>query len=249
MNTEFLKLDGVTKSYGNQVVLQDIDLEVAQHEVITLIGASGSGKSTLLRCVNGLEEIQGGSILLEGDVVSGEGVNLVELRREVGMVFQSYNLFPHMSVLKNCTVAPVTTGRSSLDEAEEAARAMLKRVGLAEKADAFPDQLSGGQQQRVAIARSLLMQPRVLLLDEITSALDPELVVEVLDLVRELAQNGMTMLLTTHEMSFAREISNRVCFLHNGKILEQGPPEQFFESPREDATKQFLHRLTEAGRL
>ena len=246
---QLVQLDRVTKKYGEHVVLRDIDLQGRQHEVITLIGASGSGKSTLLRCVNGLEEIQGGRILFDGDVVSGPGVDLVALRRQVGMVFQSFNLFPHMSVLKNCTVAPVKNGQVNEATARTAAMEMLQRVGLADKADSFPDRLSGGQQQRVAIARSLLMQPRVLLLDEITSALDPELVVEVLDLVRELAHGGMTMILTTHEMSFAREISDRVCFLSRGTIVEQGPPEQIFGAPVEAATQQFLRRVTEAGRL
>ncbi len=247
--TSFIEYRGVTKWYGEHLVLDGIDLAVDQHEVITLIGASGSGKSTLLRVTNGLEEIQGGEVAIEGDVVSGPGVNLVDLRRRVGMVFQSYNLFPHMSVLKNCVAAPVSTKTMSPREAEEAARDMLSRIGLLEKADAYPDRLSGGQQQRVAIARALLMRPRALLLDEITSALDPELVMEVLDLVRELAQEGMTMLLATHEMSFAREISDRICFLHQARIVEVGPPEQIFDDPREDATRSFLSRVAHAGRM
>lgn len=245
----FIEYRKVTKEYGAHVVLDEVSLEVDRHEVITLIGASGSGKSTLLRVTNGLEEIQGGDVLVEGDLVSGPGVNLVDLRRKVGMVFQSYNLFPHMSVLKNCIAAPISTGALSRDEAESDARDMLDRIGLLQKSDAYPDQLSGGQQQRVAIARALLMRPQALLLDEITSALDPELVMEVLDMVRELAAEGMTMLLATHEMGFAREISDRICFLHQARIVESGPPEQIFESPQEEATRSFLRRVLEAGRL
>ncbi len=249
MTRPFLELKGIGKSYDTVRVIDGVDLEIPLHAVVCLIGASGSGKSTLLRCLNGLEEIQEGEITLDGEVISGSGVNHVALRRRIGMVFQSYNLFPHMSVLRNCTVAPVTTGACGEAEAEERALAMLERVGMREKASAFPDQLSGGQQQRVAIARTMIMQPQVLLLDEITSALDPELVIEVLDLVRELAKQGMTMLLTTHEMSFAREISDKVCFLSKGRILEEGPPEQIFGAPREAATQAFLRRVTAAGRL
>ncbi|MEU4779965.1 amino acid ABC transporter ATP-binding protein [Micromonospora sp. NPDC023633] len=244
-----IELRNVRKSYADLVVLANIDLDVAAHQVVSLIGASGSGKSTLLRCVNGLEDIQGGTVSIDGDVVSGPGVDKVRLRRQVGMVFQSFNLFPHMSVLANCTVAPVTTRQFSKAEAVERAREMLRRVGLADKANAYPDQLSGGQQQRVAIARTMVMQPRVLLLDEITSALDPELVVEVLDLVRELAGNGMTMLLTTHEMNFARDISDQVCFLSNGQIIERGSPEQIFNAPQQPETQAFLRRVIQAGRM
>ena len=196
-----------------------------------------------------MEDIQQGQIRFDGEVISGLGIDHVALRRRIGMVFQSYNLFPHMSVLDNCTVAPVTTDSCSRAEAEARALAMLERVGMRDKAKSFPDQLSGGQQQRVAIARTMIMQPEVLLLDEITSALDPELVMEVLDLVRDLAKQGMTMLLTTHEMSFAREISDKVCFLYAGRILEEGPPEQVFGAPREAATQSFLRRVTAAGRL
>jgi polar amino acid transport system ATP-binding protein len=232
-----LEIDDVHKRYGDS------------HEVVCLIGASGSGKSTLLRCINGLETIEGGEIRFEGDVVSGPGVNYVELRRRVGLVFQSYNLFPHMSVLRNVTIAPMKIGGLSRADAEQRARTLLERVGLAEKATAYPDQLSGGQQQRVAIARSMALEPKVLLLDEITSALDPELVNEVLRLVRDLAQQGMTMVIATHEMSFAREVANTVCFLDDGQVLEMGPPAQIFENPQEKRTRAFLSRVLEAGTL
>ncbi|MEV0810353.1 amino acid ABC transporter ATP-binding protein [Micromonospora sp. NPDC050200] len=248
MSRAFIECDEVTKRYSDLTVLDKVDLTVGRHEVVTLIGASGSGKSTLLRCVNGLENVQGGRILLDGDVVSGEGVDLVRLRRRVGIVFQSYNLFPHMTVLRNCTLTPVRAGVAGKAEAEANARAMLDRVGLRDKADAYPSQLSGGQQQRVAIARAMLMRPQALLLDEITSALDPELVIEVLNLVRELASDGITMMMTTHEMPFAREISSKVCFLHRGVILEQGPPEQIFESPTAPELRSFLRKIHEAGR-
>ena len=243
-----IKLDRVIKRYGNNTVLDEIDLEVESHDVVTLIGASGSGKSTLLKCVNGLERIQGGSILFQGDVISGEGVDLVRLRRRIGIVFQSFNLFPHMSVLRNCTLTPIRTRAMSPGDAEVAALAMLERVGLKSKAHAYPTQLSGGQQQRVAISRAMLMRPEVLLLDEITSALDPELMIEVLNLVRELASDGMTMMMTTHEMSFAREISSKICFLHSGRILEQGPPSAIFDAPNTSELKSFLGRLHEVGR-
>ncbi|SCL25471.1 amino acid ABC transporter ATP-binding protein, PAAT family [Micromonospora pallida] len=248
MSRAFIEFDEVTKRYGALTVLDKVDLTVDRHEVVTLIGASGSGKSTLLRCVNGLEDIQDGRILLDGDVVSGEGVDLVGLRRRVGIVFQSFNLFPHMTVLRNCTLTPIRAGVASRAEAEANARTMLERVGLKDKADAYPHQLSGGQQQRVAIARAMLMRPRALLLDEITSALDPELVIEVLNLVRELATDGITMMMTTHEMPFAREISSKVCFLHQGTILEQGPPEQIFEAPSAPELRSFLRKIHEAGR-
>ncbi|NEI73996.1 ATP-binding cassette domain-containing protein [Rhizobium lusitanum] len=249
MARPLIELKGIGKSYGKLRVIDGIDLDIPRHSVVSLIGASGSGKSTLLRCLNGLEDIQQGQIRFDGEVISGLGIDHVALRRRIGMVFQSYNLFPHMSVLDNCIVAPVTTHSCSRTEAEARALTMLERVGMRDKAKAFPDQLSGGQQQRVAIARTMIMQPEALLLDEITSALDPELVMEVLDLVRDLAMQGMTMLLTTHEMNFAREISDKVCFLHAGRILEEGPPEQVFGSPREAATRSFLRRVTAAGRL
>jgi polar amino acid transport system ATP-binding protein len=245
----FLEIKGLRKSYGANEVLRGIDLAVEQHEVVCLIGASGCGKSTLLRCVNALEPIDEGQIRLDGDVVSGEGTDVDRLRRDVGIVFQSFNLFPHMRVLDNVTLGPRRIHRLSRDAAEAQALALLERVGLAAKAGAYPDQLSGGQQQRVAIVRALAMNPRVLLLDEITSALDPELVAEVLGIVRDLAADGLTMLLATHEMSFAREVAHTVCFLHEGVILEQGPPEQIFGAPSEPRTQAFLRRIIEAGRL
>jgi polar amino acid transport system ATP-binding protein len=245
----FLEIKGLRKSYGAVEVLRGIDLAVEQHQVVCLIGASGCGKSTLLRCVNALEPIDEGQIRLDGEVVSGEGTDVDRLRRDVGIVFQSFNLFPHMRVLDNVTLGPRRIRRTSRGLAEEQALALLERVGLAGKAGAYPDQLSGGQQQRVAIVRALAMNPRVLLLDEITSALDPELVAEVLGIVRDLAAEGLTMLLATHEMSFAREVANSVCFLHEGVILEQGPPEQIFGAPTEPRTQAFLHRIIEAGRL
>jgi polar amino acid transport system ATP-binding protein len=245
----FLDIKGVTKSYGQTPVLRGIDLSVEQHQVVCLIGASGSGKSTLLRCVNGLESIEAGDIWLDGDVVSGEGVDLDRLRRDVGIVFQSFNLFPHMSVLENVTLAPRKIRGTPREQARERGLELLRRVGLAEKADSYPDQLSGGQQQRVAIVRAMAMEPRVLLLDEITSALDPELVAEVLDIVRELARDGLTMLLATHEMSFASEVADTVCFLDQGRILEQGPPEQIFRAPEQERTRAFLDRVIRAGRL
>jgi polar amino acid transport system ATP-binding protein len=245
----FLDIKGVAKSYGQTPVLRGIDLSVDQHEVVCLIGASGSGKSTLLRCINGLETIEAGQIRLDGDVVSGEGVDLDRLRRDVGIVFQSFNLFPHMSVLDNITLAPRKIRNTPKAQADARGMELLQRVGLAEKATAYPDQLSGGQQQRVAIVRAMAMDPRVLLLDEITSALDPELVAEVLDIVRELAADGLTMLLATHEMSFANEVANTVCFLDQGVILEQGPPEQIFQAPEQERTRAFLDRVIRAGRL
>ena len=247
--TALLEIDNVHKRYGAHEVLKGVSLFVDSHEVVCLIGASGSGKSTLLRCINGLETIEGGEIRFEGDVVSGPGVDYVELRRRVGLVFQSYNLFPHMSVLRNVTIAPMKIAGLSRVKAEQRAHVILERVGLAEKASAYPDQLSGGQQQRVAIARSMALEPRVLLLDEITSALDPELVNEVLRLVGDLAEHGMTMVIATHEMSFAREVANTVCFLDGGQILEMGPPAQIFENPQEKRTRAFLSRVLAAGKL
>ena len=244
-----LELDAVRKCYSDDEVLKGVSLSVDSHEVVCLIGASGSGKSTLLRCINGLESIEGGEIRFEGDVVSGPGVNFVELRRRIGLVFQSFNLFPHMSVMRNVTIAPIKIGGVSRSAAEERARVLLRRVGLEEKANAYPDQLSGGQQQRVAIARAMAMEPKVLLLDEITSALDPELVNEVLRLVRDLAEQGMTMVIATHEMGFAREVANTICFLHDGQILEMGPPAQIFEAPREKRTQTFLRGVLEAGTI
>jgi polar amino acid transport system ATP-binding protein len=245
----FLELRGVAKRFGDNPVLRGIDLTVGEHEVVSLIGASGSGKSTLLRCVNALEPIDAGTISLQGELVSGPAVNLDRHRRKVGIVFQSFNLFPHMTVLRNVTLAPRQVLRRSRREAEQQADALLERVGLISKRKEYPDSLSGGQQQRVAIVRALAMQPRLLLLDEITSALDPELVAEVLTIVRELAHEGMTMLLATHEMSFAREVSSRVCFLDDGVICEQGEPEQMFSAPTNPRTQAFLKRIIAAGRL
>ncbi len=247
--TALLEIDRIHKRFGEDEVLKGVSLSVEPHEVVCLIGASGSGKSTLLRCINGLETIEDGEIRLEGDVVSGPGVDYTVLRRQIGLVFQSYNLFPHMNVMRNVTIAPMKIGGLGKGPAEERARALLRRVGLEEKAKAYPDQLSGGQQQRVAIARAMAMEPKLLLLDEITSALDPELVNEVLRMVRDLAEQGMTMILATHEMSFARSVANTVCFLDNGQILEMGPPEQIFESPREKRTQTFLRTVLEAGQL
>jgi polar amino acid transport system ATP-binding protein len=217
--------------------------------VVCLIGASGSGKSTLLRCVNALEEIDSGTIRIDGDTVSGTGVDLNVLRRDVGIVFQSYNLFPHMTVLENVTLAPTRIDGLPKAEAHERAMALLRSVGMEGKAEAYPDSLSGGQQQRVAIVRALAMQPRVMLLDEITAALDPELVGDVLEIVRELAHGGLTMLLATHEMGFAREVASQVCFLDNGSILERGSAADIFDNPREPRTQQFLSRVVKSGRL
>ena len=249
MTTPALSIHGLRKSFGNLEVLRGIDLEVAEHEVIALIGASGSGKSTLLRCINLIEPIDAGRILIEGHEITARGVKADLIRRRIGIVFQAFNLFPHMSVLDNVTLAPRQVLRRAAADAERDAQALLERFGLAEKAGEFPDRLSGGQQQRVAIVRALAMQPDLLLLDEVTSALDPELVAEVLNVIRELAAGGMTMVIATHEMGFARDIANRVCFLDAGRILEQGPPSQIFAEPREPRTRQFQNRIIEAGRL
>jgi polar amino acid transport system ATP-binding protein len=248
-DVSFLDIEGVHKRFGANEVLRGVNLHVDEHQVVCLIGASGSGKSTLLRCVNGLESIEAGQIRLQGEVVTGRGVDLDWLRREVGIVFQSYNLFPHMSVIENVTLGPTKVLRIPKRYANEQAMTLLSRIGLAEKATDYPDRLSGGQQQRVAIVRALAMGPRVLLLDEITSALDPELVSEVLNIVRELAEEGMTMLIATHEMGFAREVSTKVCFLDAGVVAEHGPPEQIFSTPENARTQAFLRRIIEAGRL
>jgi polar amino acid transport system ATP-binding protein len=248
-NGQALRLEGVRKSFGKAEVLKGIDLAVAEHEVVCLIGASGSGKSTLLRCVNLLEPLDAGRIVLLGEEITARGVKLNEVRRRIGIVFQSYNLFPHMSVLGNVTLAPRRVLGVSKAQAVADATALLGRFGLAERRDEYPDRLSGGQQQRVAIVRALAMKPELMLLDEVTSALDPELVAEVLNVIRELAEGGMTMLIATHEMSFARDIANRVCFLDAGRILEQGPPAEIFSQPKEQRTQQFLERIIEAGRL
>ena len=247
--TPALELEGIHKSFGKLEVLRGIDLTLAEHEVVCLIGASGSGKSTLLRCVNVLEPIDAGRIVVSGEEVTAPGVDVNRIRREIGIVFQSFNLFPHLSVLENVTLAPRKARRLSRSAADAEAEALLARFGLADKRDEYPDRLSGGQQQRVAIVRALAMQPKLLLLDEITSALDPELVAEVLDVIRELATGGMTMLIATHEMSFARDVAHRVCFLDAGQILEQGPPDAIFGAPREERTQQFLQRIVAAGRM
>jgi polar amino acid transport system ATP-binding protein len=245
----FLEIDDVHKSYGVHEVLKGVTLNVERHEVVCLIGASGSGKSTLLRCVNALEDISSGEIRIEGDTVTGAGVDLNALRRDVGIVFQSYNLFPHMSVLANIMLAPTRVAGLNKREAEERAMALLDSVGMQDKAKSYPDMLSGGQQQRVAIVRALAMQPRVMLLDEITAALDPELVGDVLEIVRELAHGGLTMLLATHEMGFAKEVASQVCFLDAGSILERGTAKDIFENPKEERTQQFLSRVVKSGRL
>jgi polar amino acid transport system ATP-binding protein len=248
-DTPFVRMRGVSKWFGPLCVLDKIDLDVAEHNVVCLIGASGSGKSTLLRCINRLERIEEGEIVVDGQHVTDEKLNVNVLRRKVGIVFQAYNLFPHMTVLQNVTLAPRKAGGFSREGAEGQARALLRRIGLESKADEYPDRLSGGQQQRVAIVRALAMGPKVLLLDEITSALDPQLVSEVLALVRELAESGMTMILATHEMGFAREVADTVCFLDAGRILEEGPPAQIFTEPREPRTRAFLSRVLEAEKL
>ncbi len=244
-----LRIEGVHKSFGDLEVLRGIDLALAEHEVVCLIGASGSGKSTLLRCINLLEPIDAGRIVLEGIDLTARDTDVDRVRRRIGIVFQAFNLFPHMNVLGNVTLGPRKVLGRPKARAEADALALLDRFGLAEKARDFPDRLSGGQQQRVAIVRALAMAPNLLLLDEITSALDPELVAEVLSVIRELAASGMTMLIATHEMAFARDVAHRVCFLDGGRILEQGPPDEIFRAPREPRTRQFLQRVTEAGRL
>jgi polar amino acid transport system ATP-binding protein len=247
--TEALVVDGVHKSFGHVEVLRGIDLALQEHEVVCLIGASGSGKSTLLRCVNLLEPIDAGRIVVEGQEITARNVDVNRVRRRIGIVFQAYNLFPHMSVMRNVTLAPTLALKKPRAEAEADATKLLERFGLADKRNAYPDSLSGGQQQRVAIVRALAMQPDLMLLDEVTSALDPELVAEVLEVIRELAAGGMTMLIATHEMSFARDTADRICFLDAGVILEQGPPEQILSQPKEPRTQQFLQRIIEAGRL
>jgi len=245
----FVHLEGVTKRFGDLVVLRSIDLTVDLHQVVCMIGSSGSGKSTLLRCVNRLEQVEEGTIVVDGQTITDGAVDVNALRRKIGIVFQAFNLFPHMTVMQNIMLAPQKARGLTKTEAQIQARDLLGRIGLLEKADEYPDRLSGGQQQRVAIARALAMNPSLMLLDEITSALDPQLISEVLNLVRELANTGMTMIIATHEMSFAREIADKVCFLDEGVILEEGPPEQIFTEPREPRTREFLARIIEAGRL
>ncbi len=244
-----LRLENVHKSFGKTEVLRGIDLTVEEHQVVCLIGASGSGKSTLLRCVNLLEPIDEGRILVDGRDITEPGVDVNEVRKSIGIVFQAFNLFPHMSVLRNVTLGPRKALSLSRAQAEAEALELLGRFGLADRRGDYPDRLSGGQQQRVAILRALAMKPKLLLLDEVTSALDPELVSEVLQLIRELAEGGMTMVVATHEMGFARDIADRVCFLDAGSILEEGAPEQIFTQPREPRTQQFLARIVAAGRL
>ncbi len=247
--TEAVRLEGIRKSFGSNEVLRGIDLSLAEHEVVCLIGASGSGKSTLLRCVNALEGVDAGRIVVHGRDVTARGADLNEARRGIGIVFQAFNLFPHMSVVRNVTLAPRKVLGLSQGQAEAEAKELLARFGLVDKAGEYPDRLSGGQQQRVAIVRALAMHPRLMLLDEVTSALDPELVAEVLAVIRELAEEGMTMLIATHEMGFARDIADRVCFLDAGVILEEGPPQAIFTEPTHERTRQFLGRIIAAGRM
>ncbi|CAM5616212.1 amino acid ABC transporter ATP-binding protein [Streptomyces microflavus] len=244
-----LRMEAVRKSFGTSLVLRDVDLEVAPHTVTALIGASGSGKSTLLRCANLLEEIDDGAIWLEGEEITDPRTDADAVRRRIGVVFQAYNLFPHLTVLQNITLAPQRVHGLSRADAESQARELLERLGLGGKADEYPDRLSGGQQQRTAIVRALAVRPRLLLLDEITAALDPELVGEVLSLVREVKDEGMTMVIATHEMAFAREVADQVCFLDAGVVLERGTPDEVFGAPREERTQRFLRRIVEAGRL
>jgi len=249
MSNPVLELKQLRKSFGNELVLEDISIKVPVHTATVFIGASGSGKSTLLRCINLLERIDDGQILIDGEDISAVDIDPDLVRRKLGMVFQSFNLFPHMTVLENITLAPVKVHRKSKEEAISEAFELLLRFGLREKADQYPDRLSGGQQQRVAIMRSLALKPRLLLLDEITSALDPVLVNEVLSTVRDLKSEGMTMVLATHEMGFAKQVADEVCYLHNGRILEWGAPEQLLEQPKQAQTKEFIKRVQEAGRL
>jgi polar amino acid transport system ATP-binding protein len=248
-DAQALRLENVSKSFGDLQVLRGIDLEVADHEVICLIGASGSGKSTMLKCINLLEPVDQGRIFVEGEEITAEGVNVNRIRRHIGIVFQAFNLFPHMTVLQNITLAPMKVLGLSKAQASAEAAELLGRFGLVDKKDEYPDRLSGGQQQRAAIVRALAMNPDIMLLDEITSALDPELVAEVLNVIRGLAQIGMTMVIATHEMGFAKDIASRICFLDAGVILEEGPPEQIFTDPQNPRTRAFLQRIIEAGRL
>ena len=249
MSEVALRIENVHKSFGTAEVLRGIDLEVDEHQVVCLIGASGSGKSTLLRCVNLLEPIDEGRIVAHGQEITAGRVDVNRVRRGIGIVFQAFNLFPHMTVLENVTLGPRKVLGLSKSRAVEEADRLLERFGLADKRTEYPDRLSGGQQQRVAIVRAIAMQPELLLLDEVTSALDPELVSEVLDAIRELAEGGMTMLIATHEMGFARDVASRVCFIHEGRILEEGPPGEIFAAPKEERTRQFLQRIVAAGRM
>ena len=247
--TEAIRIEGLHKSFGELEVLRGIDLTVDDHEVVCLIGASGSGKSTLLKCIDLLEPVDAGRIWIEGDEVTAAGVDPNAVRRRIGIVFQAFNLFPHMTVMRNVTLAQEKALDRDPAEARAKATELLTRFGLLEKAGDYPDRLSGGQQQRVAIARALAMDPDVMLLDEVTSALDPVLIAEVLDAIRELAAAGMTMVIATHEMGFARDVANRVAFLEDGTLLEEGPPAQIFSKPREEATRRFLDRIIAAGRM
>jgi polar amino acid transport system ATP-binding protein len=244
-----LRLEDVHKYFGKNEVLKGITLSVAPHEVVCLIGASGSGKSTLLKCVNLVEPVTAGHIFVDGEEITAPRVDANRVRRKIGIVFQAFNLFPHMTVMRNITLAPRKVLGKSKEESEADAVELLGRFGLLDKRDEYPDRLSGGQQQRAAIVRALAMRPKIMLLDEVTSALDPELVGEVLNVIRELAESGMTMMIATHEMAFAREIANRVCFLDAGVLLEEGPPDQIFRAPKNKRTQQFLQRIIEAGRL
>jgi polar amino acid transport system ATP-binding protein len=244
-----LRIEDLHKSFDGLEVLKGIDLEVDEHEVVGLIGASGSGKSTLLRCINLLEPVNAGRVFIEGEEITARGVDVNRIRQRVGIVFQAFNLFPHMTVLRNVTLGPIEALGASRAEADALATELLERFGLVEKRFDYPDRLSGGQQQRVAIVRALAMKPDVMLLDEVTSALDPELVAEVLNVIRELAAGGMTMVIATHEMGFARDIANRIGFLDAGVILEEGPPEEIFSSPREERTRRFLQSIIDAGRM
>ena len=247
--TAAINIEGVHKSFGKVMVLKGVDVEVPESNAVCLIGASGSGKSTLLRCVNLLEPVDSGRILVHGDDITSYEVDANRVRRRIGIVFQAFNLFPHMNVLENVTLGPRKALRMPKRDAEDRATELLARFGLADKRNEYPDRLSGGQQQRVAIVRALAMEPDIMLFDEVTSALDPELVGEVLGVIRDLAQTGMTMLIATHEMGFAREIADHVCFLDQGRILEQGPPERIFTAPEEPRTQEFLRRIIEAGRM
>ena len=249
MSGPALILEGVHKSFGENEVLKGIDLVVEPHEVVCLIGASGSGKSTLLKCINLIEPIDSGRIFVEGEEITARSVDVNRVRQTIGIVFQAFNLFPHMTVLQNVTLAPREVLKMGRAGASKRALSLLERFGLLDKRDEYPDRLSGGQQQRVAIVRALAMRPNLMLFDEVTSALDPELVAEVLSAIKELADEGMTMLIATHEMGFARDIADRVCFLDEGTILEQGPPELIFTSPQHPRTRQFLQRIIAAGRL
>jgi polar amino acid transport system ATP-binding protein len=249
MSAPVLELQGVTKAYADTPVLAGVDLSVQEHEAVALIGASGSGKSTLLRCVDLLEEIDDGDVLLDGEVITDPSVDPVPVRRRLGLVFQAFNLFPHLTVLENVVLGPARAQGMERPEAAERARELLERFGLAARASDYPDRLSGGQQQRVAIVRALATRPRALLLDEVTSALDPELVGDVLALIRELKDEGMTMLIATHEMGFARDVADQICFLHEGRIHERGDPGRVLTAPERPETQRFLRRLLEAGRL